>query len=241
MNRKTPPTKKTTSEPFSFAFPGKILKLFFLGDDKIFNIGFKRQFLESDLESPSSAPLTQSLDEFEAVYKKLQSNPDPSCNIQLSDIFKELFQKQLIHAALILSVSLFCWPVISILGSTVNKYLLNHYEEWTYPIFLIFLFALVVSLQYIFLNAANSRISACTTKATYILKGLLFKKVQTGSYIFVNHIDNALMTRLVEKDIVAITNWMALIPKILATPVVIIIAYWYVVSKAKLGIMSIYG
>ena len=245
----TTPTKKVAKEPTPMAtkgltdtmrnstfdllkqiVPSFIIQQYFLGSNEIFNIGFERQFLDSDLGESEPAGYQAALDEYEKIKKEIEEHREFTNDkrpVQLRSIIKQICKKDLAQATVIM----ICEQAFVIQTANISSYMIDSIREeyqWLYgvkPICWIFVVISLGILQSWADKAATSRIEHSQDKIKLLLKGLLFKKLQTGSFVFLQYMDSSIISKFIDHDFPAITDFIGMVPTIFTAPITLFLAY----------------
>ena len=74
------------------------------------------------------------------------------------------------------------------------------------------------------------RVCGMKAKTGQILRGLLFKRLQNLSYVTLDKVNSATISKMLDYEFGILANWIGLIPVIVTAPVTLILAFWYLLT-----------
>lgn len=220
--------------------------VFFIASNKFFNIGAKRQILETDLNKlPGPMLVENALQEFEktstkietqeALRKGLNSDRETKKDINIKAIIQDMiFDK--IKSATYLRIG---EQVLAIATASVFKMcvtsLKRDYEYWAIPIFWVFVGVGITFVRGVFDQHSQLHVARSKALTGQILRGLLYKRFQTASYISLNKMQPSLITKVNDYEFVILANWIGLIPTIIAAPISLFLSFFYLAMHVGFG------
>jgi ABC-type multidrug transport system fused ATPase/permease subunit len=214
---------------------------FFRNTEKFFVTGATRQLKENDipnLPKPMQVPSTinevstarEAVDTkaAEARLRAGQEDHRPEHDhLDLKGTVTRIIMKPLKEATLLRIAEQAGGVAIASIFKLFATSMKKDHTAWSTPFFWILVGSAVTLFRGLCNEHSMLRVCAMKAKTGQILRGLLFKRLQNLSYITLDKMNSATMSKMLDYEFGILANWIGLVPAIVTAPFTLSLATWY--------------